>query len=285
MATVSPLQKPLFVDAWTEPESAANTDYQPQYPYNNVTQTAGGHSFELDDTPTRERVRLQHSKGTFIEMHPNGDEVHKIVRDGYTIIMGDHNIAIGINDGKNEKKLNITVHGDVTMNIAGNKIETIHGNFEQHVKGNYTQTINGITTIAGLSNYRLYAGSTDLHSLSITAPHLNVGGDIETTGSIVGTYIRSEGRVDAGTGVRAGVLGFVTETGGVGVGLPFAVPDQIVSVGSISSFTSVAAPLGNFGVSGSVLCWDIVNELLRKIHNHEAPFGPTSPPLIQETIG
>ena len=44
------LPKPLFVDAWTEPESAANTDYQPQYPYNNVTQTAGGHSFELDDT-------------------------------------------------------------------------------------------------------------------------------------------------------------------------------------------------------------------------------------------
>jgi hypothetical protein len=267
MATKIPLQKPAFVDAWTEPESAANTDYPPQYPYNNVTQTPGGHSFELDDTPTRERIRLQHGKGTFIEMHPNGDEVHKIVRDGYTITMGDQYVAIGVNDGKKEKKLNITVYG------------------EQHVKGNYTQTINGITTIAGLSNFRMFAGSTELHSMSITSPTFHVEGDIETSGSVVGTYIRSDGRVDAGTGVSAGVLGFVTESGGVSVGIPVAVPGQIVSLGSISSFTGVAAPLGTFGVSGSVLCFDIVNELLRKIHTHIAPTGKTSPPLVNEVNG
>ena len=57
--------KPDFVIAWTEPESAANSEYQPVYPYNNVTQTKGGHSFEMDDTPTRERIRVQHGKGTF----------------------------------------------------------------------------------------------------------------------------------------------------------------------------------------------------------------------------
>ena len=87
--------KPSFVTTWIEPESAANTNYQPVYPYNNVTQTKGGHSFEMDDTPTRERIRLQHGKGTFVEMHPNGDQVTKIIRDGYTIILGDHNVAIG----------------------------------------------------------------------------------------------------------------------------------------------------------------------------------------------
>ena len=68
------LNEPPSTNLWTEPESAANTDYQPVYPYNNITQTEAGHTFELDDTPTRERVRLQHRSGTFIEMHPNGDE-------------------------------------------------------------------------------------------------------------------------------------------------------------------------------------------------------------------
>ena len=36
-------------DGWTEPESAANTSYQPVYPYNNVKQTEAGHLFEMDD--------------------------------------------------------------------------------------------------------------------------------------------------------------------------------------------------------------------------------------------
>ena len=65
------MNKPDAYWGWTEPESAANTDYQPVYPYNNVTQTRSGHMFELDDTKGRERVRLQHRANTFIEMHRN----------------------------------------------------------------------------------------------------------------------------------------------------------------------------------------------------------------------
>ena len=101
--------QPIGFDGFTEPESAANTNYQPVYPYNNITQTPAGHSFELDDTPTRERIRLQHRSGTFVEMHPNGDEVHKIYGNGYVITLGDQNISIGIDDGQLAKKLNITV--------------------------------------------------------------------------------------------------------------------------------------------------------------------------------
>ena len=63
--------------SWTQPESAANTDYQPVYPYNNIQQTEAGHKFEMDDTPGRERVSLEHRSGTFTEIQPNGDEVHK----------------------------------------------------------------------------------------------------------------------------------------------------------------------------------------------------------------
>jgi hypothetical protein len=56
------------------------------YPYNDAKQTESGHLFEMDDTPTRERIRLQHGKSlTFIEMQPNGDQVHKVFGDDYEI--------------------------------------------------------------------------------------------------------------------------------------------------------------------------------------------------------
>jgi hypothetical protein len=47
----------------------------------------------MDDTPTRERIRLQHGKSlTFIEMHPNGDQVHKVFGDDYEITIKNKDI-------------------------------------------------------------------------------------------------------------------------------------------------------------------------------------------------
>jgi hypothetical protein len=277
------LPKPDFVTAWTEPVSAANTDYQPVYPYNNVTQTKGGHSFEMDDTPTRERIRLQHGKGTFLEMHPTGDEVHKIIGDGYHITLGDHNIAIGVDDGNLAKKLNITVYGDAYFWVQGNKIEQVDGNVEQHVKGNYTQTVEGMITTTSFGNMKINAGGALLGKLTInTANEVRLNSDLNVSGALHAKGIVSDNRVDAGLGMSAGIAGFVTQTGGVSVGIPVAVPGQIVAAGSITSFTSVNAPLGNFGISSSILAFDIVNQLLRRVHIHVAPEGPTSPPVTNE---
>jgi len=276
--------KPDFVTTWIEPESAANTDYQPVYPYNNVTQTKGGHSFEMDDTPTRERIRLQHGKGTFFEMHPNGDQVTKILGDGYTIILGDHNIAIGVDDGLNKKKLNITVYGDVNMHITGNKVEQVDGNVEQYIKGNYTQTVEGIHSVASFGNMEINAGASQLGKLTINVPgYVRVNGDLAVSSEIKGQKITSETRIDAGTGISAGALGFVTVTGGISVGIPVAIPLQINCAGPINSFTSVNAPLGNFGINQGILSFDVVNTLLRIGHTHIAKGSPTSPPIQKET--
>ena len=269
--------KPDFVMAWTEPESAANSSYQPIYPYNNVTQTKGGHSFELDDTPTRERVRLQHGKGTFLEMHPNGDEVHKIIGDGYEIILKDKNMLV-------KGKLNITVEGDAYLWVQGNKVEQVDGDVEQYIKGNFTQTVEGRHSVASFGNMEINAGASQLGKLTINVPdYVRINGDVGVTGGIKADLITSTGRVDAGTGVSAGLLGFVTVSGGVSAGLPVAVPGSITSVGPITSFTSVNAPLGTFGISASVLAWDVVNELLRKVHIHPTPKGPSGTPTPQET--
>ena len=185
--------KPSFVTAWTQPESAANTDYQPVFPYNNVTQTPGGHSFELDDTPTRERIRLQHTANTFIEMQPNGDEVHKIYGDGYHIVLGDNNIQIGIDDGNKAKKLNITVYGDAYMYVAGDKIEQIDGNVEQHIKGNFSQIIEGRSRITSLGNMSITGGASALGTLTIGAgDSVRFNSDVGVIGSVVADQVSAK---------------------------------------------------------------------------------------------
>ena len=160
------LPKPDFFNGFVEP-TVANTDYQPIYPYNNATQTPSGHSFELDDTPTRERIRLQHRSNTYIEMQPGGDEVHKIFGDGYTITLGDHNISIGVDDGQKAKKLNITVFGDVNMTVKGDLLETVEGNVERHIKGNFSQTVEGIASFVSTSDTNIIAGGTPTGGVKI----------------------------------------------------------------------------------------------------------------------
>ena len=85
----------------------------------------------MDDTPTRERIRLQHRSGTFIEMHPNGDEIHKVYGDGYEITINDKNVLV-------EGKCTVTINGDSVINVKGDKIEQVDGNYELHVKKNYS---------------------------------------------------------------------------------------------------------------------------------------------------
>jgi hypothetical protein len=271
--------KPEFVTAWTEPESAANTDYQPIYPYNNVTQTKGGHSFEMDDTPTRERVRIQHGQGTFMEMHPNGDEVHKIIGDGYEITLKDKNMLV-------KGKLNITVEGDAYLWVQGNKVEQVDGSVEQYIKGDFTQTVEGRINMTSMGDFEINAGATALGKLILNIPNrLSIGGDLSVSGTITGKMISSLSRVDAATGMSAGPLGFVTVLGGVSVGIPVAIPGQITCTGMISSASKVISPMATFGTSGSILSFDAVNEMMRKIHTHVSPVGPTTPPIQQEVSG
>jgi hypothetical protein len=48
--------------------------------------------------------------------------------------------------------------------------------------------------------------------------------------------------------------------------------------------TQIVAPLGTFGVSGSILAFDAVNELLRNVHTHisSVPGTPTTTSLTKE---
>lgn len=280
------MNKPDAYWGWTEPESAANTDYQPVYPYNNVTQTRSGHMFELDDTKGRERVRLQHRANTFIEMHPNGNEVHKIFGDGYSITLGDHIISIGVDDGNLAKKLQITVYGDVNMQIMGDKIENIEGDVTQHIKGSYTQVVEGYSSVTSQLGASITAGGGTSGGLQIKAANVNMDGNSRIRGNLNAGNIYSQGRVDTSDtgGMKSGVGGFVTMLGGVAVGFPIPVPGNIICVGTmnaglmVNAGVSVNSPTANFGFMSAGLMTDVVNTSIYDSHIHPTPEGPSGPP-------
>ena len=274
--------KPSFFKGFIEPESAATAENPPEYRYNHVKETPRGHTFEMDDTPDRERVRLAHRSGTFIEMHPNGDEVHKVFGDGYEITIKDKNVLV-------KGTCNITVEGDVNMHIMGDKIEQIDGNLEQHIKGNLTQVIGGMASVVSQGDMSIKAGAFATGALTLGAGDvLNLDCDLSVDGEITATKMTSKTRVDAGTGMSAGALGFVTVTGGIAVGIPVAVPQNIICstnitavAGTVNAGTSVNAPTGNFGYMDAIFMTDLVNTTIFNTHNHIAPHGPTSSSLIK----
>lgn len=278
--------QPSFFIGWTEPESAANTDYPPVFPYNNVTQTRSGHTFEMDDTLDRERIRLTHRTGTFIEMHPNGDEVHKVYGNNYVITVQDNNVLI-------QGSCFVTIDGDSYVNVKGNKVEQVDGNYELYVKGNFTQVVEKTSNFTTKNDMKVVAG-TSLGGGAMTlasADGVYVDSDFNVDGEIVALKIQSKGRVDAASGISAGSLGFVTQLGGISVGYPtpgtaVAVPGQINCVGnifanlSVNALGAVNAPLGNFGTMTAVLMTDLINTVIYDTHTHLAKGVPTTPPLL-----
>lgn len=278
-------EKPSFYKGFFEPESAANTSYQPEYRYNHTKETPRGHLFEMDDTPSRERIRLSHRSGTFIEMHPNGDEVHKVFGDGYEITVKDKNVLI-------KGTCNITIEGDCNMYVKGDMVQQIDGNFEQHIKGHYNQFVEKTHTTSSQGNMKLTGGSALGGSIIIqSGDSFIINTDLSVRGEIYGKKITSSGRIDALGGVSAGPQGFVTVTGGVAVGIPVAVPakvlvaSDVIAGGTVDAAVAVNSPSGNFGVMGAVLMQDVTNSAIFNSHVHPAKGGTTLTPLTKFVAG
>lgn len=93
---------------WDEPAPT----FAPVYPYNYAHETESGHAFELDDTKGKERVNLAHKNGSFIEMDSTGNRVEKVVKDNYTLVMGNDYVYI-------EGNCNVTVGGNCNLKVGG----------------------------------------------------------------------------------------------------------------------------------------------------------------------
>jgi hypothetical protein len=270
--TSTPATKPKDDYSWTEPESEASVENPPVYPYNNVTQTASGHTFELDDTRGRERIRLQHGgartggQGSFFEMQSTGDKVEKIVGKNYQIIAKDNNVLI-------KGVCNITIEGDSVVHVKGDKFERIDGDYIQEVRGKYTQNLKKKVTINSDEDMTIGAGKAGTGVLSFTGDYVYLNSDLTVGGSILGDMITAKYKVNAGTGVTAGPLGFATLLGGVSAGLPVAVPGQV------NASISVNAPLINGIVVKDIQGSMMGMRMIYNFHKHPAPKGITGLPI------
>jgi hypothetical protein len=243
-------KKPADDCSFVEPPSAASQENPPVYPHNNITVSKSGHVLEFDDTPKGERVRLKHRSGTFIEMHPDGDEVHKVYGDGYEITVKNKNVYIG-------GICNITIKGDACVNYEGNRKEIVAKDYSLVVKGDYTVSCKQEIGLYSKDDMTLAGGDLLGGSINlITGDHLHLNGDLQVSGHIDALSVGAE-RMDASKGLSAGTSG-------------------VFSVGPIISLISVTAPFGTWGMSKSIWHSDLINTLIAKIHIHMTPKGPTS---------
>ena len=270
---------------FTEPASPADPDHPPLYPYNQIIDSESGHSLQLDDTPGRERVCLQHGKSkNFIEMHPNGDQVVKVFGENFDITIG---------------KKNVYVSGACNIIVKGNCSMQVDGDFNQEVNGDYNLAVKGKMNVRGVKDISIH-GDSDVEiaanerfggSLRFSSGQsLDLVSDLYVSGSINCDTLTAESRVNAGMGVYAGPFGFTSTFGGLSLGrptplTPVASPGCIDIIGSMTALGSVNAPTGNFlttnvglatnGISSSILGADLINDILYNFHIHPTPKGPS----------
>jgi len=267
-----------------EPPSAADPDHPPQFPFNQTWDSEAGHSIQLDDTPGRERVRIQHGKSkNFIEMHPDGKQVIKVFGEGFDITIGKKNIYV-------TGACNIVVKGDCNMQVDGNFNTEVNGDYNLAVKGKLNMRSVKDTSISSDANMSIAASEKFGGRLRLGATQsFTVSSNLHVGGKITCDSLKATTRINAGTGVLAGPDGFTSQFGGLSLGLPspllpVAKEGCINIIGSIVALGSVTAPSGNFlktnvllashGITSAILNTDLINDTLYDYHQHEHLHGP-----------
>lgn len=258
--------------SWTEPV-IVDPSNPPKYPYNKIQQSESGHSIEMDDTVGKERLRLQHRSGSFLEMQPDGTEVHKIYGDGYEIVMGAKNVSI-------KGQCNITIEGPCVVNIKGDSIMNIAGDSTQFISGDVVQQIQGSAKITSVDDMDL----TSKGDINMSAQNVNINADVNVRGGVSSTAsISATNNITAGMQVYA-KIGMVTP-GYITAGSPIplsTIPGSIWTIGMVQgqlaqfgSMIGRAGLLGGTGLIRGVNVSDAVRTIAadRAIYNSHAHTG------------
>jgi hypothetical protein len=266
--------------AWTEPESASKA----QYPYDNVMQTESGHFQEFDDTLGAERIRTQHRAGTYTEIRPDGTEVHKIVGEGFEVIVSNKKVSIG-------GFCTVTIAGDSVLEVQGDCYQRTLGNHKQVVEGNYDLSVAGKVNITSGGNMKIQTTKLGGKINFLAGERVVVDSDLVVNGGVSGSSLYSSGSVTAGTGIQAGVLGSlnpvagISTLGGINVGIP---PPTPTVPGVVNATVMVTAPaiIGTVITFGNILMDPLGGApLIRTIYDTHTHIGnrgfPTSIPLQQ----
>ena len=125
--------------------------FNAKYPYNHVRETESGHLFEADDTPGSERIKESHRSGTYYEVFPDGSKVERVVRDNFTVIVGNDEVNI-------RGSAIVTIEGDCNFYTKGNFTHQVDGNYNLLVKGKHTTQAGDDVTLDCHSDYYHYVG-------------------------------------------------------------------------------------------------------------------------------
>jgi len=132
-----------------------DTYSQPQYPYNNVTQTESGHVIEYDDTPGYERISSTHCSGTSCDTIHDGSKIDTIVGDGYTVSHKNNTVYI-------VGKCNLSVDGDINVKCGGNYVLDVEGDMITDVTGSIKTKVGGELLTEVIGKRAVNIGATDM---------------------------------------------------------------------------------------------------------------------------
>ena len=119
---------------WSEPSYRTETS---TYPLNHVHKSESGHTFEVDDTPGKERIHQFHKSGTYEEILPDGSRSTKIVGEDYEVVVANKRVY---------------VKGSCFVTIDGSAELYVKGDLTQKIDGNHTMVIGGKQTITAEGN-------------------------------------------------------------------------------------------------------------------------------------
>ncbi len=172
--------------------------YAPEYPYNNVFETASGHVKEYDDTEGHERITERHMSGTQYEVCADGTRNETIVRDNYRLVVGHDTLEVFGN-------VRIIVSGQADIAVANDVNLAVGGNLAADVKNNANITIEEGNLIGLISkgncDFTISEGTTTVKSkglIKLDADDVEITGDLRLSkeGITLNTHTHGSNNVD-----------------------------------------------------------------------------------------
>ena len=158
--------------------------YAAKYPFNSAYETDGGHIFETDNTPGKERLHIQHKTGTDVEISPKGDVVTKVKNDCQFVVeknfethsKGNQTFVVDNTTEFHSKSMNLTSTEDLNISAKDSVYTTDSLNL---FTKNTLLTTQESCTIAANSGFSLssvgtvYISSND--KIVMDAPTIIIG--------------------------------------------------------------------------------------------------------------
>ena len=161
--------------------------YNARYPYNMAVETESGHAFELDDTPSYERINIMHRLGSYTEYRPEGSVQEKVINNSTKVVNKDELLHVKGNRV-------IYVDGDLTYKVGGTVSFEVEKDFKVsadnivlNARGSWSGSAKQSASLSGIVSSSL--GGLSSISTSVTGVIASVSGRTSLTATSSGKAI------------------------------------------------------------------------------------------------